>query len=43
LKRAIVNKYGGPEIVIELHAQYYGTSQPTAFFKEKDVSQNANV
>jgi hypothetical protein len=27
LKRAVVNKYGGPEIVIELHAQYYGTRQ----------------
>jgi hypothetical protein len=41
LKRAVVNKYGGPEIVIELHAQYYGTRQAvgesTAFFQEKDV------
>jgi hypothetical protein len=35
LKRAVVNKYGGPEIVIELHAQYYGTRQAVGEFKEK--------
>jgi hypothetical protein len=44
LKRAVVNRYGGPEIVIELHAQYYATRQAvgesTVFFQEKDVSQN---
>ncbi|KAJ3634686.1 hypothetical protein MTP99_007632 [Tenebrio molitor] len=33
LKRAVVNKYGGPEIVIELHAQYYGTRQAVVVCK----------
>jgi hypothetical protein len=43
LKRAVVNKYGGPEIVIELHAQYYGTRQAVGESTDSFLSRKRRI
>ncbi|KAH0808481.1 hypothetical protein GEV33_014310 [Tenebrio molitor] len=43
LKRAVVNKYGGPEIVTELHAQYYGTRQAVGESTDSFLSRKRRI
>jgi hypothetical protein len=43
LKRAVVNKYGGPKIVIELHAQYYGTRQAVGESTDSFLSRKRRI